>query len=331
MLRFFRSSRSSVIVVILLTGLATWAHTLSGIAVPSPAAEHGSMLFQSIANRLNAVPGLQTWCGLLLMLTTAVLLVYVNASLRLIDQISYLPALCYVLLTGGVPELHRFNPMLMVAPLLAAGFIVLVKSFAGERLSYGYFAAAMFVSAAALIYPGVYIHITVVWMAIALWRRPGHWREWVFTVLGFGLPLFLAFSWFFLLDDDFTRMSAFFGALVDIRRGSASLGVPTAVFMLLCGAAAVLTFGHVRRYVGSRKIIVRNGYYILILAAGATVGMACVTLDAIPSAWYLLAFPLSFFLSNYMAATASARRATIVLWSLFAAVVMAQAIAFFAE
>jgi hypothetical protein len=295
-------------VAILMIGVATWTHVLIGASVS----------------------GLQTWFGLLMFLVVAVLLVYISTQLRLIDKTSYLPTLCYVLLIGGVPEIHAFNSAIIAAILLAVGFIILVRSFESERISYGYFTAAMVISTATFFYTYMYVYIPAMWGAMMLWRRPGYWREWVFTLLGFALPLFLAFSWFFLIDGDFVRMVSFFKALVDTQRESASLSIPSAIIMIVGIATAVLTFGHVSRYIGSKKIIVRNGYYILFLMAIATVGLVCVVPDAIPQVWYLLAFPLSFFLSNYLATVKSTRWGTAVLATLFATVTVAQAIYCFA-
>ena len=323
MLRFFRSSSSIVIIVIFLTGVLTWLHSLSGSAL-APSGKYGTFMYRTLNGWLADTPGLHAWCGFVLFLLTPVLLTYANTRFRLIDKISYLPAFCYVLLIGGVPEIHMFNPAIIAAVLLVTGFIFLAESFESERLSYSYFVAPVFISTAAFFYQYMYAYMLAVWLAIALYR-PGYWREWVFSVLGFALPIFLAFSWFFLIDDDYTRLGVFFCEIFTIERIMPSVSIPTGIFIALSIAIGILALGHLLQYLRSKKVVIRNRYNILIAVAGITVVQAFVVPDMIPLAWHLLAFPISFILSCYLVAIRSIRWGTAVLLLLFVAVVIAQA------
>ena len=323
MLRFFRSSGSIVVVTIILLGGLTWMHEWSGYEISYPE-KYGAFLFLEIDSWLTGMPALSAWCGLCLLLMAAMLLIFANNRLHLIDKSSYLPALCYVLFVGGILELHRLNPVVIAAILLIVGFILLVRSFNSERLSYNFFTASALISAAMFFYQYMYVYMMVVWLVILFWR-PGYWREWVFSILGFALPVFFAFSWFFLLDDDYVRMGVFFNEIFSIQRVIPSLSISTIVFSVASVVAVIITFGHLMRHLGSKKVIVRNGHYILILIALVTVAMVIVVPDTFPFAWYLLAFPMSFILSNYMATVKSVRWGTIVLTFLLVCVAVAQA------
>ena len=272
-----------------------------------------------------SVTGLHVWFGLILLLLTAVLLVFVNVRLHLIEKAFYLPALCYVLLIGGVLEIHLFNPAMIAAILLVAGFAPLLKSFESERLSYCFFTAPVFISIATFFYQYAYMYMLVVWLTIAL-LRPGYWREWVFSILGYALPLFLTFSWFFLVEDDYSRLGLFFNEIVTIQRITPSLSIPNIIFFASSITAVIIAFGHIPRYLESKKMIVRNRYYVVILITIVSGGIVFAVPDMIPFAWYLLALPLSFILSGYLAATKSKRWGVIVLSILFAGVVAAQVI-----
>ena len=205
MLRFFRSNSSIVIVTTLLIGVVTWLHVL-GESEISLSAKYGTFMFRALSGWFVDA---QKWFGLILFLLTAILMIFVNARLHLIEKSSCLPALCYVLLIGGVGETHLFNPALIATIFLGLAFIHLAEAFESERLSYNFFMVSVFISFAAFFYQYMYVYLLVVWLVIVL-LRPGYWREWVFSVLGFALPLFFAFSWFFLIDDDYTRMGVFF-------------------------------------------------------------------------------------------------------------------------
>jgi hypothetical protein len=171
----------------------------------------------------------------------------------------------------------------------------------------------------------MYVYMLVVWFAIALWR-PGYWREWVFSVLGFALPMFFAFSWFFLVEDDVSLMGNFFNEMFTIQRIVPSLSISTIIFFVVGIVVGAVAFGHLLRYIGSKKVITRTRYYILILIGIITIGMAIVAPEIIPMAWYLLAFPMSLMVASYLATIKSARWGTIVLAILFAGVMVAHAL-----
>ena len=282
MLRFFRSTDGIVTVAIILIGGLTWIHALSGYE-PSYPDKYGAFLFLEIESWLADMPTLGTWLSFVLLLLAAMLLVFANSRLRLIDKISYLPALCYVLFVGGMMELHRLNSVVIATILLIVAFILLVGSFKSERLSYNFFTVSALIAVATFFYQYMYVYMMVVWLTILFWR-PGYWREWVFSILGFAFPVFLAFSWFFLVDDDYARMDAFFSKIFSIQRAPLSSPIPTMVFPFASITLIIIIFWNLMKYLGSKKVIVRNGYYILILIAIVTLFLTIVVPGTFPFA-----------------------------------------------
>lgn len=313
-----------VLIVIILIGVLTWIRALSGYGMPHHG-KYGAFLFHEIDGWFSGMPRLSAWSGLFFMLLVAMLLVFASNRLRLIEKISYLPALCYILFVGGFLEVHQLNPVVIATTLLIAGFMLLVDSFKNERLSYHYFTVSALISTAMFFYQYMYVYMIVVWLTLLFWR-PAYWREWVFSILGFALPVFFAFSWFFLVQDDYARMSVFFSEIFSIQRAIPSLSISTIVFSAVCVVTVILTFGHLMRHIRSEKVIVRNGYYIMILIAIVTFILAIVVPDTLPFAWYLLAFPMSFVLANYLAMVKPAHWGTIVLMLLLAGVAVVQVI-----
>jgi hypothetical protein len=313
-----------VIITILFLGILSWLH-VSGESRISLSGQYGTFMFRALSGWFADSPKLCLWFGLILFLSTAILMVLVNNLLHLIHKFSYLPALCYVLLIGGAVEIHLFNPAVIATILLVTGFIVLDKAFESERISYRFFTVPAIISFATFFYQYMYAYMLVVWLVIAF-MRPGYWREWVFSILGFAFPLCLAFSWFFLVDDDYSHIGVFFDEIFTLQRAAPSMSVSTIIFSASCILLTIIIFGHILRHIGSGKVILRNRYYVLILIAVVTAGMVFVVPDMLPQAWYLLAFPMSFFLSNYLATTKSIRWGTIVLSLLFVGVTVVQVI-----
>jgi len=309
---------------VLLIGALAWLHVLTEPDFFDFEGS-GSFLFNNFNGWLNnaSIPGLHIWVGFVFFLAVAVMMISVNTIMRLTEKISYLPALCYVLLIGGAPEIHLFSPAIIATVLLVISFIILAGSFESERLSYNYFSAPIFISLATFFHQYMYVYMLVVWIAIAAWR-PGYWREWVFSILGFALPYFFAFSWFFLVEDDLTGMGVFFNEIFTISMVIHSLSVSFIVFLAFCIVLIVFTLLYTLRYVSAKKTTVRTNYYLLILIAAVTIGMAAIIPETVPQAWYLLAFPMTFSFSCYLATVKSMRWGNVVLAFLFVGVVIAQ-------
>jgi hypothetical protein len=287
------------------------------------------MWLSRVVNTIFATaPRFSVWCGLLLTLAIAVLQIYVN-RLNQIDKVSYLPALCYVLFIGGVPAIHLFNPAIIAAILLIIAFTQLMVSFQREQLSYAYFTAPLCIALAVFFYQYAYIFMVVVWLCI-LFFRPVHWREWIFSLLGFIFPFVWWFSWLFLSDSDYTQVFAMFKDMFSFPHIALDLDRSTLLFFLFNIAIMIISIGHLLRFIGTKKIIVRNSYYTLLIITALILILTLIVPDTLPFVWYLMAFPLSFFLSCFLTNVRSFRFGNIVLWSLFLMVGIAQSIVFFA-
>ena len=322
MLRFFRSSKTIVVVIVLLTGVLTWLHVLSNTETIADA-KYGSFLFVALSASFADIPEIGAIAGFVLLILTAFLLIPVNTKLNLIDKYTYLPALCYILLIGGMPEIHIFNPAIIAVILLITSFSVLVKTFENERLSYNFFTIPVIISFATFLYQYMYVYMLVVWLVLALWR-PGYWREWVFSILGFSLPLFFAFSWFFLIEDDVEQMVNFFNEMFNIQHIIINVSISNIIFLGIVISLVIISFAYILRYVASKKIAIRTGYYILILFIVVTTGLIVIVPDIFPQIWYLLSFPLSYIISSYLATVKSKVWGTTVLAAIFAGVIVAQ-------
>ncbi|MDR3093731.1 MAG: hypothetical protein LBU62_03685 [Bacteroidales bacterium] len=298
--------------VILMGGLAWLCALLNPGLQMNPT--HEMMFAHAVNSFFATAPQLSVWCGLLLTLGIALLQIYLN-RLNQIDKNSFLPALCYVLLIGGVPAIHQFNSAIIATILLIMAFTQLMASFKSKQLSYAYFSAPLYISFAVFFYQYAYIFMLVVWLYI-LFFRPGYWREWIFSILGFIFPFVWWFGWLFLSDGNYTQVFAIFEEMLSFPHIVPDFDASTRLFFLFNGVLMIISVGYMLRYIGAKKTIVRNSYYALLLIGASIFGMTIIVPDILPFAWYLMAFPLSFFLSHFLANTRSFRLGNIVLLSL---------------
>ncbi|MDR0713204.1 MAG: hypothetical protein LBF89_02955 [Bacteroidales bacterium] len=316
MLRFFRSPKASVIAVILLLGVGTWIHALSN-AGPSADIKHGMPLFLLLNGFLAGASGLQAWCGLLLTLLVAALQIYIN-RLNTTDRISCLPPLCYILLTGGVPGIHVLHPVMWASFFLTIALILLLSSFRSNHLSYAYFTAPIYVAIAVFFYRYAYMYMLVIWICLFFFR-PGYWREWVFSLLGFLFPFFWYFGWCYLMYNRPAMLFDMFAQMFSFSHTMPQWEPSIYFFFIFTVLLSLVSIGYLLRSIGSRKIIVRNDYYALLIVTAVLLLTTVIVPDTLPFAWYLIAFPLSFFISYYLAHVRSVRWGKIVLGLLMAA------------
>jgi len=216
-----------------------------------------------------------------------------------------------------------FSSAIIATLLLITSFIILSVTFESEKLSYNFFTAPMFISLATFFYQYAFVYMLVIWIVIAAWR-PGYWREWVFSILGFVLPYFFAFCWFFLVENDATRMGFFFTEMFSIQQVTHSFSDSTIIFFAFCALLTLFTLWHTLRHVSSRKTTVRTNYYFLILIAVVTICKALIIPETVPQAWYMLAVPVAFTFSCYLAIVRSMLWGNVFLVLLFIGVVVGQ-------
>jgi hypothetical protein len=254
--------------------------------------------FRAISERLTNPSVVAAWCGFLFVMAEIAALVFVN-RFHLLNKTSGLPALCYVLLIGGVPSIHLLDPAAIAAIFLTIAFARLTISFRSERFSPEYFSAAICIALATFFFRYAYFFMLMVWFCI-LFFRPGYWREWVSSLLGFFFPFFWLFCWHYLFEDNTTYVSGVFNEMFTFERVMPQLSASFAVFAILCAVITVFSILYLFHRVRSQKIIVRNGYYLLMLMLMLSCMITLIAPDTLPSAWYLLSVPPSFYLSYYL-------------------------------
>ncbi|MDR1865662.1 MAG: hypothetical protein LBR08_08850 [Bacteroidales bacterium] len=275
-------------------------------------------LFRAMAAWLEDKPDLSVWFGLLSVLTVAGLMIFIN-KLNLIDKISYLPALFYILLSGGAPVIHRFNEAVIATILLIFAFTQLMTSFRSERVSYGYFAASILIALATFFFRYACLFMLMVWGCI-LFFRTGYWREWIFSILGFFLPFFWLFAYCYIIEDNPMRIFGIVGEIFSTSHTIPSVDLSAMIFFAVSFFTGMTTMVYLLRRVNSQKNVVRKGHYMLVMTTLIILLIIFIAPCTLPQVWYLMAFPLSFFLSYYLANTSSIRKGNIILWLFLAGV-----------
>jgi hypothetical protein len=111
----------------------------------------------------------------------------------------FLPALIYVILMSHNPLYLTMHPMLLANFFLIFSLKNLLNTYEKQEAFRESFNASFWVAIATLFYlPAIYF-LLLIWVAFILFRISS-WREWVISLIGFGIPLLMMAIVFYLAD-----------------------------------------------------------------------------------------------------------------------------------
>lgn len=157
LLRFFRTNGAIIIVTIPLIGIILWlAPFLNASRTPLLSDQIRLPLYESLFGFILHKEVIQEIVAFILVMAVAFLLVRLNTRFIIINNRTYLPALIYVLIVSGIPELQKLNPALISSFFMLFIIEKVLDSYRYENLFYGFFTAAFVIGVGSLIYPFSY-------------------------------------------------------------------------------------------------------------------------------------------------------------------------------
>jgi len=299
LLRFFRSSGTQMIIFVPILGILLWVHSILKTPQVLFLFDQAPMpLYKFITNFLPAASAIGSAITLTLVILQGFWLVRLNTRFIFINNRNYLPAFLFVLLCTSIPDLQRFNPVLLSGFFLLLAIEKVFESYRNNALSYEYFVAAFYISIGSLFYPYLIFFIFFIWAALAV-LKPFNWREWVFTVIGFLVPVFFTFSFYYLVHDDPLRLYHDYKAafLTNFHFTDYHLsGIAFFGFMVLL---VMLASQYMIRNYAVMKILPRKAFTIIFWLFVNSVAVYLLISQTSVEMIFLVAIPISYLLSNY--------------------------------
>ncbi|MCU0362853.1 MAG: DUF6427 family protein [Bacteroidales bacterium] len=299
-LRQFRGTGPGVIALIVIAFLALWGGTL---AVPVQGSDfvydtHPLPLYALLKSLNDAFPVAAMILVIVMAGLTAILLVNFNTADFFIGERTFLPAFIYVILTGLFARLHYMNPVLPASLFLLLAIIRINGSYRVEGVAYNFFDAGIFTGLGSLIYGNLAWFLVLIFIGAIIFRSAGM-KELIISVAGILAPWLLTFGFYYLAGYDIVELltSISYNLFTD---GSTEMFSKSEVIVLLvAGAVAVVSVGHLFRNMGMMKIKSRKTFYLLGYTV-LTVGLVffLVPSASIELAWILF-IPVSYFLTYY--------------------------------
>lgn len=201
LLKTFKSNRAVNYLLFPIAGMLLWGKSLiSPNMYPFFQDESANLLYTPVHFFTGHFPWMQGWLALVVLLTMAFLLMYINNRYSILTQRTMLPFLLLILLVSGVPEMQVMHPVYPGALFLLAALFRLFSAFDRTRSYSAAFDAGFFLGAGALFYFNLFALLPAFIMGIGILAREPRWREFLLVVSGFMLPFVFALSYAYLSD-----------------------------------------------------------------------------------------------------------------------------------
>ena len=281
-----------------LLGISLWLKSFAHPAIEMAFFNnHGMPLFALLQSLLGNGFASRLF-ALILLIITGFMLIRLNSKFIFIQDRTYLPLFFFILLAGGYLPLQKLNPVIPAAIFLLIALEKMLETYRVDRLSLNPFEAAFLISIASLFYAPSVFFLLMIWIAVGI-LRPGYWREWVYTLLGFAMPYLFLYSYYYLTGQDFNVRSR---ALVDFMFIRFSPGIASSayrLFLIYLMLLVLIASIYMVRYYPVKKILARRTFMLLFWWFITGLGVYLILPSISTEIIILLAVPMSYILAHF--------------------------------
>ena len=235
-LKFFNSSRISVIAITVLIPVAFWIPTL--VAITSVAHVTPGTLPGRLIDTFNQHSGvLSAVITLLLVMFNGYLLVQLNTVHIFIPVRTPLPAFFYFALIIGFNQLHQLTTALIASTLIIYLLYRVFVTYKTDGESRNFLDAGLLVSTAGLLFLPSLLFFPLLLIGMII-LRPFNWREWAYAIIGVIIPIGLLASACYLMD---VSMADYFMGYADLFKPS-GLRYKTSQLISIAGILAMIGY-----------------------------------------------------------------------------------------
>jgi len=226
------------------------------------------------------------------------MLIRLNSKYIFIQDRTYLPLFFMILIAGSSRTFQQLNPVIPAAIFILLALERMLGTYRVDKLSLNPFEAAFMVAIASLFYAPSVFFLLMIWIAVGI-LRPGYWREWIYTILGFLMPYLFLYSYYYLSGINFSNQSKM---LLDFMYLHYSPGIPSnsyrmflvflTILMIISGLAMV-------RYYPAKKILARRTFMLFFWWFLTVTGVFFLLPSVSTEILILAAVPIAFVLAHF--------------------------------
>lgn len=300
LLRLFKGSSPGVILLIGLISAAAWISAfIHPSAFSSNQFESGSMpLYRllSLAAGRNILTG--TAISLAIAAVMAFLVVHFNTASFFINERTYLPGLLYILTGCLFPEYQAVNPVFPASLFLFIAFMRIMDAYRKPGLANNFFDAGILISVGSLFYSSLIWFGLLIIIGIVIIRTVS-FSEIAISFLGLLTPYLILFGIYYALGKDLGTLMSLIGA--SLFQKSAGYYYPrlTIVAVIFVAILIIVSVTHLFIHYNTKKIKSRQTFSLLIWLFLITVAVYLFMPPVSAEIIWIVAIPVSYFLTHY--------------------------------
>jgi hypothetical protein len=324
MIRFFRGSGISQVLVMALLAIALWIqYFITPPQVIHPSGGEAMPLWGLIFNSLTALPLLAAILSSVLMVIVAGIMIRFNTSLFFIARRTYFPALFYIMLYSSFPGGMVLNPALPAALLILTGLWRMMSAYRLNGVVFNFFDAALLVSSAGMFYAPSVWFVLLVLIGVLILRSPD-FREISVALAGALLPWIVLYAVWYLTGGNLSDLTETIRHNLFDKAPSAYWSRTLIILFAVIAVSFIPGLLSLISEMSTKKIKSRKTFELLVwmlaicAAAYAFLPSVSIEMNAIA------AIPVAYIMANYCAFTRRLVMTEILFWIMIVMIVISR-------
>jgi len=299
-LRALKSNNLSNLFFIPIAVLAFWAgKLLAPFNYPFAGSEAKNVLYVLLNRWFGDAALLNVILSAFMVIMLALLIELLIARYQFIRIRTRLPAILFVLLVGGLTQLHTLHPVYFAAVFMLLAIYQYFGIFDQAKAYSLLFNVGFLLGLGSLFYFNLFIVLPAFLFGILVLSRGSSWREYVVLLLGFVLPFVFAFSYYFYTDRLSDLLLVYQQSIV-VSIGHLKHNLPLQVFLGALILISVIASVDIARHYDTKKVSSRKFFSVLFLIFLSTM-VSYVFIPATSQEMLIVAaVPVTFLLSNFL-------------------------------
>jgi len=286
--------------LLVLFGVIFWSTSLIKPELyPFFESEEKNILFYPIYNLLKNFAIVNVITSLVLTLVLGILIYQINSKYFIIHERNKLPALIFVIMVGGLTDIHTLHPVYFAGIFLILAIYRLFGIFEQTKPYSASFDSGFLLGIGSLFYPNLLLLLPVFILSIHILGYENRWRVFVLQFVGFLLPFIFAISFGIFTDQFFEIIKIFVQNLTTSNNHFKTnlflqvyLGFLT--LLTIIGSIIIIQY-HDAKKISSRKFF--SVFFLILIFSLA--GFAFIPSTS-QEMLIIMFIPVSYLISNWL-------------------------------
>ncbi|QGY43945.1 hypothetical protein GM418_09830 [Maribellus comscasis] len=298
-LRILKSNRPVNYLLTTLFGLILWSASLMKPYLYSfYNGESNNILYKPIHEFLKNNLIAESIISLVLVLLLAFLIQLLNTQYAFIRIRTMLPAPLFVLIIGGLTDIHTLHPVYFAAIFLLLAIYRLFSAFDVQRPYSAAFDSGFFLGVGALFYFDIILLFPAFLAGTAILSRESNWRNFTINIIGLLLPFFFALSYGVFTEQLMELLKTFEQNIISVNNHF-KMNLYLQFFLAFLILFTVLGSAKLIQQYDTKKVSSRKYFNVLLLIFLFSLAGFILVPPVSQEMLVILAIPICFLVTNF--------------------------------